>query len=345
MTSTILKLENISKYYGNKKALTNIEWEAEEGKFITVLGPSGCGKSTMLSIIAGLERPDTGKIIFEGIDITHTPAYSRAINTVFQDYALFTHLNVYENIAFSLKIKKLSASQIKKRVSALLETVSLSGYEKRDVRTLSGGEQQRVAIARALANEPKLLLLDEPLSALDLKLRKEMQRELKALQKATKITFVYVTHDQNEALSLSDDIIVINKGSILQKAPPDEIYAKPVNSFAAQFIGDGNILNSVVMDNGRAKVFGTAIINCETSGFKKDETAYALIRPENVYFGSAKENSLTAKVISSIFKGEYYEITADLNGERIKGRSEKAFEAGQSAQFEFKDEIYHLMRS
>ena len=246
MNQNIIEIQGVSKVYGDNTVLDNLSLNIRKNEFLTLLGPSGCGKTTTLKIIAGFETADSGKVIFNGSDISNIPPYKRQLNTVFQKYALFPHMNIYENIAFGLKIKKLPKDEIDKKVREMLKMVSLEGFEKRSVDSLSGGQQQRVAIARALVNEPKVLLLDEPLGALDLKLRKEMQLELKKIQKRLGITFIFVTHDQEEALTMSDTIVVMNKGKIQQMGSPEDIYNEPANAFVADFIGESNILNGIM---------------------------------------------------------------------------------------------------
>ena len=249
MSENIIELKNISKQYDDNTVLDNLSLNIRKNEFVTLLGPSGCGKTTTLKIIAGFETADSGSIMFKNKDISDIPPYKRQLNTVFQKYALFPHMNVYENIAFGLKIKKLSKDEIDKKVKEMLRMVSLSGFEKRSIESLSGGQQQRVAIARALVNEPEVLLLDEPLGALDLKLRKEMQLELKKIQQELGITFIFVTHDQEEALTMSDTIVVMNKGLIQQKGTPEDIYNEPANAFVADFIGESNILDGVMVED------------------------------------------------------------------------------------------------
>lgn len=321
--------------------MTDISWEADAGQFVTLLGPSGCGKSTMLRIIAGLEKPDGGSVFFEGADMTSMPPYKREINTVFQNYALFPHMNVFENIAFSLNVKKVNKAEIKKRVEKLLDIVSLPGYEKKDVTLLSGGQQQRVAVARALANEPKVLLLDEPLSALDLKLRKEMQRELKRIQKNVGITFIYVTHDQEEALSLSDKVIVIEDGVIRQQGSPDAVYNAPANKFVADFIGESNIFDATVLDSRTAELFGQTV-RCDCASLREGAAVSALIRPEHISL--ARDGpGLPAVIEHSTFMGGYYEIAANGCGRRILAKSNVSFEAGESVFIDFDKAHIHIL--
>ena len=261
MSKSFIHLENITKEFDGEIILNNLTLDIEKHKFTTLLGPSGCGKTTTLRIIAGFEMPTSGKVYFDDVDMTNVPPYKRPVNTVFQRYALFPHMNVYENIAFGLRIKKTPESEIKKKASYMLSLVNLSGYEKRSVNSLSGGQQQRVAIARALVNQPEVLLLDEPLGALDLKLRKEMQLELKSLQQQLGLTFVYVTHDQEEALTMSDRVVVMNEGIIQQQGTPVDIYNEPSNAFVADFIGESNILDGVMLED-RLVEFGGVKFEC-----------------------------------------------------------------------------------
>lgn len=308
----ILNLQNITKKYDNNTVLNNLNLVVRRNEFITLLGPSGCGKTTTLNIIAGFETPDDGKIIFEEKEINSVPPYKRQINTVFQKYALFTHMNVYENVAFGLRIKKLPQKQIKEKVTTMLKMVELEGFEKRSTDSLSGGQQQRVAIARALVNEPKLLLLDEPLGALDLKLRKEMQLELKNIQKKLGITFIFVTHDQEEALTMSDTIVVLNKGKIQQIGTPEDIYNEPKNRFVANFIGVSNIIDGVMLDDYKVNFYGTNF-NCVDNGFDKNEEVEVVIRPEDIKITDKKAGKLQGKVVSVVFRGVHYEIKVEIN--------------------------------
>jgi spermidine/putrescine transport system ATP-binding protein len=341
ITNTILKIEHLNKSFGDNHALTDINWEADAGQFVTLLGPSGCGKSTMLRIIAGLEKPDGGSVFFEGSDITLLPPYKREINTVFQNYALFPHMDVFDNIAFSLNVKKINKNEIKKRVERLLDIVSLPGYEKKDVTLLSGGQQQRVAVARALANEPKILLLDEPLSALDLKLRKEMQRELKRIQKNVGITFIFVTHDQEEALSLSDKIIVIEAGVIRQQGTPDAVYNTPANKFVADFIGESNIFDAAVLDGRTAELFGQTI-HCDCASFRKGAVVSVLIRPEHIQL--ARDGPGQPAVIENCtFMGGFYEVAANGCGRRILAKSNISFDTGESVFIAFDEAHIHIL--
>lgn len=315
MSDKIVKGLNITKEYGGVAVVKNIDFWVKKNQFLTILGPSGCGKTTTLRMIAGFEMPTTGRLFFEGKDITETPPYMRQINTVFQKYALFPHMNIYENIAFGLKIKKFSEKEIASKVAKMLELVNLSGFEKRSVNSLSGGQQQRIAIARALVNEPKVLLLDEPLGALDLKLRKEMQIELKNMQKELGITFVYVTHDQEEALTMSDKIIIMNQGEIQQIGSPIDIYNEPENAFVADFIGESNIFEGI-MEKDFLVTFAGKSFTCVDKGFVHNQPVDVVIRPEDVKLVSADRGLLTGVVKSVVFKGVHYEMTVE-EGERV----------------------------
>ena len=303
----IVDLKNISKSYDGEKVLKDINLYVRENEFLTLLGPSGCGKTTTLRIIGGFEKPTEGRVIFDGKDITDIPPYERQINTVFQKYALFPHLNVYDNIAFGLKIKKLSKDIIKEKVEKMLRLVNLQGYEKRSIEQLSGGQQQRIAIARALVNEPKVLLLDEPLGALDLKLRKEMQIELKNMQQRVGITFIYVTHDQEEALTMSDTVVVMDKGIIQQIGSPIDIYNEPKNAFVADFIGESNILDGVMEEDYLVSFMGNTF-QCLDKGFESQEKVDVVIRPEDIKLIPWEEGLLGGVVQSATFKGVHYEM-------------------------------------
>lgn len=300
-------LIGISKEYGGINVLLDINLFIRKNEFLTLLGPSGCGKTTTLRIIGGFERPTKGKVIFEGKDITAIPPYERQINTVFQKYALFPHMNVFENIAFGLRIKKMPKETIKMKIREMLRLVNLAGFENRTIDSLSGGQQQRVAIARALVNEPKVLLLDEPLGALDLKLRKEMQNELKNMQKSIGITFVYVTHDQEEALTMSDTIVVMDKGIIQQIGTPVDIYNEPKNAFVAKFIGESNIIDGI-MHRDYAVEFAGQMFDCVDKGFNLMEKIDVVIRPEDMEIVSLNDGPLTGTVMSVTFKGVHYEM-------------------------------------
>ena len=309
----IIELKNITKAFDGETVLNNISLDIYDNEFLTLLGPSGCGKTTLLRIISGFVQPDDGEVVFMGDDITDLPPHKRNVNTVFQKYALFPHLNVYENVAFPLREKKVPKDEIDKKVKEMLKLVMLSGFEKRNVTSLSGGQQQRVAIARALVNHPKVLLLDEPLSALDLKLRKDMQQELKNIQKSTGITFVFVTHDQEEALSMSDTIVVMSEGVIQQIGTPVDIYNEPENAFVADFIGESNIIDGVMLEDGKARFSGHTF-ECLDKGFEKREPVDIVIRPEDVDIVPVEKGMLEGVVTSVTFMGVHYEIIVDVKG-------------------------------
>ncbi len=338
-----IDLTNISMQYGDVTVLEDINLYIEENEFLTLLGPSGCGKTTTLRIIGGFENPTNGRVIFEGQDITDIPPYKRQINTVFQKYALFPHLDVYDNIAFGLKIKKLSKKDIKDKVSEMLRLVNLQGFEKRSIDSLSGGQQQRVAIARALVNEPKVLLLDEPLGALDLKLRKEMQVELKSMQKRVGITFIYVTHDQEEALTMSDTIVVMDKGKIQQIGKPVDIYNEPKNAFVAKFIGESNIVDGVMYDDLIVE-FSGKVFECVDKGFSKDEDVDVVIRPEDIDIVSVEDGILTGKVNSVTFKGVHYEMMVETDDFEWMIHSTIMKEVGTQIGMNIRPENIHIMR-
>ena len=309
----LIELKGISKSYDGEKVIDGMNLYIRDGEFITLLGPSGCGKTTTLRIIGGFETADEGSLYFDGVEISEVPAYKRHINTVFQKYALFPHLNVYENIAFPLRLKKKSEDEIKTRVTEMLKMVALSGFENKSVSTLSGGQQQRVAIARALISHPKVLLLDEPLGALDLKLRKDMQNELKTIQQAIGITFIYVTHDQEEALSMSDTIVVMADGEIQQIGTPTDIYNEPKNAFVADFIGESNIIDGVMLADKRVR-FSHHTFDCVDGGYEANEPVDVVVRPEDVDVVDPEKGMLTGKVTSVTFKGVHYEIIVDIRG-------------------------------
>ena len=310
----IIDLRNITVSYGDNTILENLNLYINEKEFITLLGPSGCGKTTTLRAIAGLVKVDSGDLIFEGKRINDVPPHKRRVNTIFQRYALFSHLNVYDNIAFGPKLQKMPKQEIRKTVASMLELVNLKGFETRSIDSLSGGQQQRVAIARALANKPHVLLLDEPLGALDLKLRKDMQRELKNIQQELGITFIYVTHDQEEALSMSDTVVVMDRGKIQQIGTPEDIYNEPVNAFVADFIGESNIVDAIMLDDYLV-TFGGVKFKCLDSGFETNEFVEAVVRPEDIVITEVgAKASLTGTITSVTFKGVNFEILVDVGG-------------------------------
>lgn len=313
MNKELIEFRDVYKYYGDSPALENVSFKVYENEFLTLLGPSGCGKTTTLRVIGGFEEIQKGVVLFDGEDLTKILPHKRQINTVFQKYALFPHLNVFENIAFGLRIKKISEDVIKKKVSRMLSLINLPGFEKRHVNSLSGGQQQRVAIARALVNEPKVLLLDEPLGALDLKLRKGMQTELKNIQKQLGITFIYVTHDQEEALTMSDTIIVMKDGVIQQFGSPQDIYNEPVNSFVADFIGESNIIDGVMIRDRLAGFLGIEF-ECVDKGFGENTPVDVVIRPEDLKILPNDAGQISGEVVSVTFKGVHYEIFVKSDG-------------------------------
>jgi len=309
----IVELKDISVSFDDELVLDGLNLEIKDKEFITLLGPSGCGKTTTLRLIAGFLEPDSGEIIFENKKINGVPAYKRQVNTIFQRYALFPHLNVYENIAFGLRVKKLPEKEIKEKVSEMLSLVNLSGLEKRSIDTLSGGQQQRIAIARAIANHPKVLLLDEPLAALDLKLRKDMQKELKKIQQQLGITFIFVTHDQEEALTMSDRVVVMDNGKIQQIGTPQDIYNEPKNAFVADFIGESNIVDGVMLKDYYVE-FSGARFDCLDKGFLENEAVEVVVRPEDVDIVPVDQGMLKGVVTSVSFLGVHYEIIVDIGG-------------------------------
>ena len=343
MSENIIELKNISKQYEDNTVLDNLSLNIRKNEFVTLLGPSGCGKTTTLKIIAGFETADSGSIMFKNKDISDIPPYKRQLNTVFQKYALFPHMNVYENIAFGLKIKKLSKDEIDKKVKEMLRMVSLSGFEKRSIESLSGGQQQRVAIARALVNEPEVLLLDEPLGALDLKLRKEMQLELKKIQQELGITFIFVTHDQEEALTMSDTIVVMNKGLIQQKGTPEDIYNEPANAFVADFIGESNILDGVMVEDFKV-IFADREFECVDKGFEPNEEIDVVIRPEDFKIVKSEKGMLKGTVKSVIFKGVHYEMVIEENNRTWILHNTKFAEVDSEIGLDIYPEDIHIMK-
>ncbi len=321
MSKELIRLSNLTMTFEDGETiLDNINLYINDKEFLTLLGPSGCGKTTTLRIIGGFLTPTSGDVFFNGERINDVPAYKRKINTVFQRYALFPHLDVYDNIAFGLRIAKLNEDEIDERVTEMLEIVSLKGFENRKVTSLSGGQQQRVAIARALVNRPRVLLLDEPLGALDLRLRKDMQNELKLIQQRMGITFIYVTHDQEEALTMSDTIVVMNKGKIQQIGRPEDIYNEPKNAFVADFIGESNILDGVMLEDYVVKFFGRKF-DCVDKGFEKNEPVDVVIRPEDIMLVGEDVGQLVGTIRSVLFKGVHYEMIIDTGSMKWKVHS------------------------
>ena len=339
----IIELKNISKSYDGVTVLDSINLHIYDNEFLTLLGPSGCGKTTTLRMIGGFETPDQGDVIFLGERINDLPAHKRNVNTVFQRYALFPHLNVFDNIAFPLKEKKVPREEIEQKVTEMLQLVKLSGFEKRNVTNLSGGQQQRVAIARALVSRPQVLLLDEPLGALDLKLRKDMQQELKSIQKATGITFIFVTHDQEEALSMSDTIVVMSDGRIQQIGTPTDIYNEPKNAFVADFIGESNIVDGVMREDFKV-TFSGHTFECVDKGFEKNEPVDVVVRPEDVDIVPLEKGMLQGLITSVTFMGVHYEIIVDINGFKWMIQTTDYAAEGEKVGIFIEPDAIHIMK-
>ena len=342
-TNKLIELQGITKIYDDNTVLDNIDLYIRKREFITLLGPSGCGKTTTLRIIAGFEYPTSGKVLFDGRDVSGVPPYKREVNTVFQRYALFPHLNVYENVEFGLKIAKVPEKERRQSVKEMLKLVGLSGYDRRHVNQLSGGQQQRVAIARALVNRPKVLLLDEPLGALDLKLRKEMQIELKRIQQALEITFIYVTHDQEEALTMSDRVVVMRDGNILQIGTPQDIYNEPCNAFVADFIGESNIIDGIMHKDFLVE-FANDYFDCVDKGFEPKERVQVVVRPEDFKIVPADKGKISGIVESIIFKGVHYEIMVDAMGYKWKIHTTQYVEPGTLIGMDVAPMDIHIMK-
>lgn len=340
----IVELKNVSKEFDGQLVLDDISLSIKKNEFVTLLGPSGCGKTTTLRIIGGFEYPSVGTVLFDGEDITSVPPYKRQVNTIFQKYALFPHLNVYDNIAFGLKILKLSKSEIDSRIGRMLELVNLSSYAKRSVDSLSGGQQQRIAIARALVNRPKVLLLDEPLGALDLKLRKSMQLELKNMQQEVGITFLYVTHDQEEALTMSDTIVVMNDGKIQQIGGPKDIYDEPKNAFVANFIGDSNIYRGTMIKDGLVSFAGNDFV-CVDKGFSHNEQVDVVVRPEDIKIVETDKGQLNGIVQSVVFKGVHYEMIIETEEANFTVQSTKMRAEGSAVGLQIIPFNIHIMKA
>ena len=340
--NTIVALKDIVVDFDGEAVLTGLSLDIHDKEFVTLLGPSGCGKTTTLRVIGGFLEPKSGSVFFNGKDITRLPPYKRQVNTVFQKYALFPHLNVYENVAFGLRLRKVEEKELKARVLDMLELVGLRGFERRDPTTLSGGQQQRVAIARALVNHPKVLLLDEPLGALDLKLRKDMQNELKRIQQSLDITFIYVTHDQEEALTMSDTVVVMNGGYIQQIGSPVDIYNEPQNAFVADFIGESNILSGV-MERDFSVEFAGCQFTCVDKGFAPRALVDVVVRPEDIQVVPAIQGKLSGVVKSVIFKGVHYEILVEQAGTEWKIHSTQAQQPGEIIGMNIGPDEIHIM--
>ncbi len=338
----IIELKNLTKNYDDQQVLRGINLDIHENEFLTLLGPSGCGKTTTLRIIAGFEEPSGGEVLFDGIDISKIPPYKREVNTVFQKYALFPHMNVFENVAFGLNIRKVDKAIVEQKVNRMLGLVGLAEYGQRDVNMLSGGQQQRVAIARALVNEPKVLLLDEPLGALDAKLRKEMQAELKKIQQEVGITFVFVTHDQEEALTMSDTVVVMNEGTIQQIGTPIDVYNEPENRFVARFIGESNIIEAVMIRDYLV-AFDDFEFICVDKGFPENEPVDVVIRPEDIDIVKPEDANLTGTVKYVIFKGVHYEIVVTSKYRDYLIHTTDFFEVGLEVGLDFTPDDIHVM--
>ncbi len=341
--SNIITLQNITMSFDGEQVLSDLNLSISDGEFVTLLGPSGCGKTTTLRIIAGFTTPDSGDVFFDGKRINNLPPHKRQVNTIFQRYALFPHLNVYENVAFGMRVQKKKNAEIRETVARMLKLVNLVGFEKRGVHTLSGGQQQRVAIARALANNPRVLLLDEPLAALDLKLRKDMQVELKNIQKSLGITFVYVTHDQEEALSMSDTVVVMDNGIIQQIGTPQDIYNEPENAFVADFIGESNILDGIMHEDYLVEFFGRKF-KCLDAGFEAREPVDVVIRPEDIDIVKPEEGHLTGTVTGVTFKGVHYETIVDFKGFKWLIQTTDYHEPGSIIGIVLNPEDIHIMK-
>ncbi len=338
----IINLTDVSKSYDGELVLDHINLQIHDKEFVTLLGPSGCGKTTTLRIIGGFESPDTGDVSFDGKSVKDVPPHKRPVNTVFQKYALFPHLNVFENVAFGLRLKKTPEETIRQKVKEMLTLVNLKGFERRRVATLSGGQQQRVAIARALVNEPEVLLLDEPLGALDLKLRKDMQNELKKMQKATGITFIYVTHDQEEALSMSDIVVVMADGKVQQIGSPTDIYNEPENAFVADFIGESNIIDGVMLKDFKVRFSGHTF-ECVDAGFETNQLVDVVVRPEDVDVVKPCDGMLEGIVTSVTFKGVHWEIIVDINGFKWMIQTTDYVAEGEHIGLFIEPEAIHIM--
>ena len=343
MAKELIRLVGCTMEFDGETILNSIDLSINDKEFLTLLGPSGCGKTTTLRIIGGFLKPTSGDVFFDGKRINDIPPYERQVNTVFQRYALFPHLDVYENIAFGLRTQKLPEREIDERVTEMLEVVSLKGFEDRKVTALSGGQQQRVAIARALVNRPKVLLLDEPLGALDMRLRKDMQQELKRIQQQMEITFIYVTHDQEEALAMSDTVVVMNEGIIQQIGTPEDIYNEPRNAFVADFIGESNILDGIMREDYVVETFGRRF-TCLDKGFGKDEAVDVVVRPEDIDIVPVSEGMLTGTVTSITFKGMQYDVIVDFKGFKWLIQTTDHSPAGSRIGIKIDPDAIHIMK-
>ena len=339
----IVELKNVCVSFDGEQVLSGLDLAIQNREFITLLGPSGCGKTTTLRLIAGFLEPDSGDILFEGERINGVPAHKRQVNTIFQRYALFPHLNVYENIAFGLRVKKTKEQEVRDKVTEMLQLVNLSGFEKRRIDTLSGGQQQRVAIARAIANHPKVLLLDEPLAALDLKLRKDMQKELRRIQRQLGITFIFVTHDQEEALTMSDRVVVMDGGKIQQVGTPQDIYNEPENAFVADFIGESNIIDGVMLRD-RFVEFSGHRFDCLDGGFAENEAVDVVVRPEDVDIVAPDKGMLRGTVTSVAFLGVHYEIIVDIGGFKWMIQTTDGVAVGDTVGLFIEPDAIHIMK-
>ncbi len=343
MAKELICLKNCTMQFDGEVILDNLNLTINDGEFLTLLGPSGCGKTTTLRILGGFLEPTSGDVFFDGVRINNIPSYKRKINTIFQRYALFPHLDVFNNIAFGLRVAKTDEDEVERRVDEMLRLVSLRGFDERKVTSLSGGQQQRVAIARALINNPRVLLLDEPLGALDLRLRKDMQIELKRIQQQLGITFIYVTHDQEEALAMSDTVVVMDKGVIQQIGTPEDVYNEPRNAFVADFIGESNILDGVMISDYMVQMFGRKF-KCVDSGFAPDEPVDVVIRPEDVDIVKADSRHLCGTVTNVTFKGIYYDIIVDFNGFKWLIQTTDFHEVGSHIGIDIHPDELHIMK-
>ena len=341
--NVLVRLDNCSVAFDGETILDNLSLDIHDEEFVTLLGPSGCGKTTTLRFIGGFLKPDSGRVLFNGVDVTNVPPYKREVNTVFQRYALFPHLNVFDNVAFGLRLKKMPENEIRTRVEEMIDLVNLRGFETRSIGAMSGGQQQRVAIARALVNRPHVLLLDEPLGALDLKLRKEMQVELKRIQQQLDITFVYVTHDQEEALTMSDTVVVMNGGHIQQIGSPEDIYNEPKNAFVADFIGESNIIGGIMHEDYLVQFAGEKF-RCVDKGFEKDEFVDVVVRPEDIEITTLEKGDLWGVVKSVVFKGVHFEMIIEQAGYEWMVQSTRSAEVGSQVGLCIGPEEIHIMK-